>query len=187
VKTPVPIRRETAVQTPAATPARDTDETPFEPSVQSYVTLAPLRGGGMTRRRPTGDGEVHGFVPLAELPTYWLAEAEHIRPYAPAAAIAWERAASELERALAEQGAEALTLNVAATESGLSVEHLARLVRTQKIPNAGKHRAPRILRRDLPRKAQRSIVGQLEVGYDVAADARALASRRHGGAHGATE
>ena len=141
----------------------------------------------MSTGRLTDDRKVLDLVPVAELPAHWLAQAEYIRPYAPAAAVAWEKAASELERALAEQGREALTLNVAAAESGLSVDHLARLVRTRKIPNAGKHRAPRILRRDLPRKAQRSIVGQVEAGYDVAADARALASRRHGGAHGATE
>jgi hypothetical protein len=140
----------------------------------------------MSRAQPTDDGKVHDLISVAELPAHWLAQAEYIRPYAPAAAAAWQKAASDLERALAERGREALTLNVAAAESGLSVDHLARLVRTQKIPNAGKHRAPRILRRNLPRKPQR-IVRQGESGYDVAADARALASRRHGGAHGATE
>jgi hypothetical protein len=141
----------------------------------------------MSRGQPTDDGKVHDLLSVAQLSAHWRAQAEYIGPYAPAAAAAWEKAASDLERALAERGREALTLNVAAAESGLSVDHLARLVRTQKIPNAGKHRAPRILRRDLPRKPQRSIVGRVEAAYDVAADARALASRRHGGAHGATE
>ena len=41
----------------------------------------------------------------------------------------------------------------AARESGYSADHLGRLVRDGKIPNAGRPGAPRIARRDLPRKA----------------------------------
>lgn len=56
-------------------------------------------------------------------------------------------------RALVEaEASEALTLKQAARESGLSAEHLGRLIRDGTIPNAGRWHAPRILRRDLPRK-----------------------------------
>ncbi len=48
---------------------------------------------------------------------------------------------------------ELLTLRQAARESGYSADHLGRLVKTGAIPNAGRPHAPRILRRDLPRKA----------------------------------
>ncbi|MDE2782551.1 MAG: hypothetical protein OXK77_06320, partial [Gemmatimonadota bacterium] len=41
----------------------------------------------------------------------------------------------------------------AARESGYSADHLGRLVRDGRIPNAGRPGAPRIARTDLPRKA----------------------------------
>lgn len=47
---------------------------------------------------------------------------------------------------------EILTLHQAAEESGYSEDHLGRMVRERKIPNAGRRNAPRILRRDLPIK-----------------------------------
>ena len=45
-----------------------------------------------------------------------------------------------------------LTLPEAAALSGYSTDHLGRLVREGKIPNAGRPNAPRIRRQDLPRK-----------------------------------
>jgi len=51
-----------------------------------------------------------------------------------------------------EEAPKSLTLRQAALESGYSPDHLGRLVREGKIPNAGRPRAPRILRRDLPRR-----------------------------------
>ena len=48
---------------------------------------------------------------------------------------------------------EVLSLPAAARESGYSRDHLARLVREGKIRNAGRPNAPKIRRRDLPRKA----------------------------------
>ena len=41
----------------------------------------------------------------------------------------------------------------ASRESGYSADHLGRLVRDGKIPNAGRPGAPRIALKDLPRKA----------------------------------
>ncbi len=46
-----------------------------------------------------------------------------------------------------------LDLAEAASRSGYSREHLGRLVREGKIPNAGRPNAPRISLRDLPRRA----------------------------------
>jgi len=50
-------------------------------------------------------------------------------------------------------GDETLNLQQASQESGYSADHLGRLVREGKIPNAGRPNAPRIRRADLPRKA----------------------------------
>jgi hypothetical protein len=87
-----------------------------------------------------------------ELVSYWRAHATEIESYAPHAAGAFHRAADQLEQALNRAAIEALTLEQAATESGYSADHLGRLLREKRIPNAGRAHAPRILRRDLPRK-----------------------------------
>lgn len=89
---------------------------------------------------------------IHELPTVWRDRADDIRPYAPAAAQAFEDAAAELEPILREMALEALTLGQAAEESGYSAEYLGRKVRSGDIANAGKPGAPRIRRADLPRK-----------------------------------
>ena len=65
-------------------------------------------------------------------------------------AIAYERCASGLDEALAAEGDEPLTLHEAADESGYSPDHLGRLVRDGKVPNAGRPGSPRIARRDVP-------------------------------------
>jgi len=48
---------------------------------------------------------------------------------------------------------EILSLEAASTVSGYSRDHIARLIRQGRIPNAGRPNAPRVRRRDLPRKA----------------------------------
>jgi hypothetical protein len=45
-----------------------------------------------------------------------------------------------------------LTLSEAAAESGYSVDHLSRLLRSNRLPNAGRRYSPRIRRGDLPRR-----------------------------------
>lgn len=87
-----------------------------------------------------------------ELPAAWRARAEELRPFAPAAAEAFARAADELEAALRERANEVLNMREAARESGYHEDHLARLVKAGKIPNAGKRGAPKIRRGELPRK-----------------------------------
>ena len=104
----------------------------------------------MTRKaaRKTKPASVEG------LPADWRRKAKSLRRYGgetPATAI--ERCAEELEATLVERDETTLSLVEAARESGYSREHLGRLVRDGKIPNAGRPNAPRIARRHLPRKA----------------------------------
>lgn len=89
---------------------------------------------------------------IPELVAAWRARAEELKPYAPAAAHAFQTAAAELERCMGANTSEPLTLSQAATESGYSADHLARLVRQGKLQNAGRPNAPLIRRGDLPRK-----------------------------------
>jgi hypothetical protein len=60
---------------------------------------------------------------------------------------------ADLDAVFASEATETLTLREAARESGYSEDHLARLVRSGVIPNAGRPRAPRVQRADVPRKA----------------------------------
>jgi len=100
-------------------------------------------------RRPTGHTSVHS------LREAWLRQAEALRRYGGGnLAIVLERCADELEATLRERDETTLTLTDAARESGYTREHLGRLVRDGKIPNAGRPGAPRIARRHLPRKHQ---------------------------------
>ena len=69
-------------------------------------------------------------------------------------AVALESCAAELEATLQERDETTLSLTEAARESGYSTDHLGRLVRDGRIPNAGRPGAPRIARSILPRKTQ---------------------------------
>jgi hypothetical protein len=84
----------------------------------------------------------------------WTDRARKLREWAAAKAAArvWEAAARELEVALLDADDELLNLQEASATSGYSAEHLGRLVRQGRIPNAGRPNAPRIRARDLPRK-----------------------------------
>ena len=64
----------------------------------------------------------------------------------------WLKLAEQLLGGIKRQEETHLTLQEAADLSGYSADHLGRLVREGKIPNAGRPKAPRIARRDLPRK-----------------------------------
>ena len=90
----------------------------------------------------------------ADLPAEWRTQAEGLRQFgADAQAKAVDRCANCLEEALLQEGDALLTLPEAAEESGYSADHLGRLIRDGKVPNAGRRGAPRIARRDLPIKA----------------------------------
>ncbi len=97
-----------------------------------------------TKDRPTVEG----------LPADWRRRAKSLRRYGgevPATAI--ERCADDLEATLVERDETTFSLVEASRESGYSADHLGRLVRDGRIPNAGRPGAPRIALKDLPRKA----------------------------------
>ena len=88
------------------------------------------------------------------LPADWRTRAKTLRHYGgETPAVALEACAAELEAALRRRNETTLTLTDASRESGYSADHLGRLVRDGKIPNAGRPGAPRIARGDLPHKA----------------------------------
>ena len=77
-------------------------------------------------------------------------------------AIAYEKCANRVEQAFNEEENVLLNLQQASEESGYSADHLGRLVREDKIPNAGRQGAPRIARRDLPNKLNSTVPGVAE-------------------------
>ena len=88
------------------------------------------------------------------LPVVWRKRAKTLRRYGgETPAMVLDRCAADLETTLQELDQTTLSLVEAARESGYSADHLGRLVRDGKIPNAGRPGAPRIARRHLPRKA----------------------------------
>ena len=95
-----------------------------------------------------------GLTQVATLVEAWRTAATTLRKFgAEEQATVLDRCADELEARLEEQGARPLTLQEAAALSGYSRDHLGRLVREGKIPNAGRLGAPRIARKHLPIKA----------------------------------
>ena len=99
-----------------------------------------------------------------------------------ARAIEW--AAAQFERAVENGADEKLTLAQASARSGYSQDHLARLIREGRLPNAGRRGSPRIRAGDLPvRPASRHQITEIVVSdrsrvYDPVADARAIGNRR---------
>ena len=88
-----------------------------------------------------------------DLVSEWRSAAKLFREHEQAAtAVAYEKCADALEDVLAQENEAALTLQEAASESGYSADHLGRMVREGRIPNAGEPNAPRIAKKDLPRK-----------------------------------
>jgi hypothetical protein len=116
----------------------------------------------------------HRSVPvtLTELLAHWRSTANTIRPYNAGAAHAYEQAARELEESMRAMEGETLTLARASRESGYSADHLRHLVASSQLPNAGRKGAPRIARKDLPKRASK----RAGASYDAVADALALVS-----------
>lgn len=87
----------------------------------------------------------------------WRKDAEFLRRHgAIEAAMTKEACADELDGYSREHDLEALTLTQAASESGFSSGHIARLLETGRLPNAGEKFAPRIRRKDLPIRARKT-------------------------------
>lgn len=119
---------------------------------------------------------------LDELRAQWAARRDdlgRLRAHVDGAAII-ERFLADLDECERATADEPLSLQRAASMSGYSAEHLARLVRQGRIPNAGRPHKPLIRAGDLPRKVANSLDKSSTEQYDPAADARALLSRRGG-------
>lgn len=93
-------------------------------------------------------------------------------------AAARERCATELETCLHTIDSTALSVEQAAMESGYNADYLRRLLRDNPALNAGRKGKPAILRRDLPRKPARQLVGNRRRPYDIDADARSPMRRQ---------
>jgi hypothetical protein len=106
------------------------------------------------------------------LPASWRARAEELERFAPAAAVAFRDAATELETALRAEATAVLTLAEAALASGYSKSHLRHRIASGAIPNVGKKRSPRVRAGDLPRKGARPAST-----YDPGADALSIVRR----------
>jgi hypothetical protein len=92
----------------------------------------------------------------AELPEIWRLLAVQQRNLgADPQARTLEHCADQLSRALLQREDELLTLQGAADESGYSLDHLGRMLRERKIPNAGRKGKPLIRRADLTVKSSR--------------------------------
>lgn len=117
-------------------------------------------------------------VTYSSLADLWRARAQMLELYSAAAAGAYRTAATELENAEHEVADRQLTLEEAAKVSGYSRDHLARLIRAGKLPNAGKRHAPRIRAGDLPTRPRRPPGRVQPNGYDPIADARSLCGRQ---------
>jgi hypothetical protein len=89
---------------------------------------------------------------LHSLPDEWRARADYLRSLGAdeRAAFVWDRVADELQAALNDHDSEPLTLAQAADATGYSVDHLRKLIRTNRLTNAGRRGAPRVRRGDLP-------------------------------------
>ena len=93
------------------------------------------------------------MIPLDDLSSEWRTRSNGLRRYgAVEVSATLEACADELEERAREWENEALSLEVAAEESGYARDHLGKLIRDGTLPNAGEPYAPRIRRRDLPRK-----------------------------------
>ena len=91
---------------------------------------------------------------LLDLAARWREEAGLLRGYgASEAAAAAESHAEQLTEAIEEADHEKLTLDEAARASNYSKRRLRELVADGSIPNYGRKGAPRIQRKDLPKRA----------------------------------
>lgn len=115
------------------------------------------------------------MVSVLALSAEWRSRADVLEAHgATQAATTLRVAAGELDAAAQADADTTLTLTEAAAESGYSTRRLRELLSDGTVPQAGRTGAPRIRRADLPRRAApQSRPG----GYDVHADAAALAGR----------
>jgi len=126
-------------------------------------------------------------APLDALRTRWRARREEFARLQAAVngATLCDELLADLDSALIAHDDEVLTLRAAAALSGYTVAHLARLIRQGKLLNAGRKRAPRVRRRDLPLKGNSTSREARADSYNARSDARSLVRRlRCGGVDG---
>lgn len=125
------------------------------------------------------------IVTPAEFVTKWTTEAEamHRRGVMVNGAAVLAEVLADFKATQASAAETRLCLSEAASRSGYSVEHLGRLIRQGRLPNAGRWGAPRIRAADLPRKPP-ALVQRGPRSYDPGADARTLLDRQRGGSDG---
>ncbi|MGH7721024.1 MAG: hypothetical protein ACREON_19525 [Gemmatimonadaceae bacterium] len=92
---------------------------------------------------------------LAEIRTRAAELRDSFGDEARARALEW--AAALMDRALRDNADERLTLAQAALRSGYSPDHLARLLRVGRLPNAGRRGAPRVRAADVPVRPPRTV------------------------------
>ena len=98
-------------------------------------------------------------------------------------AVLCDEVLADLNAITNEHGNMPLSVAEAARESGYSAGHLGRELKAGRIPNAGRENAPKILRRDLPRKLGASLPqSQLEATLSRKRIARAVANSSSNGA-----
>src|SRR5690606_4895002 len=102
------------------------------------------------------DPRNHETMRISELSAEWRALAEQQRRLgAEPQARTLEYCADALWSLLRANDDELLSLQQAADESGYTPDHLGRLIREGKVPNAGRKARPMIRRSDLPAKPAR--------------------------------
>lgn len=94
------------------------------------------------------------MTPYRVLIDQWRQEASQLRNRYNGESLArlGETHAEELEKAIHEADNTPLSLSQASHLSGYSTDHIGRMIREGKIPNAGRKGSPRIRLADLPRK-----------------------------------
>jgi hypothetical protein len=73
---------------------------------------------------------------------------------------------------------EPLSLTEAAERTGYTADHIGRLVREGKLPNAGRRNVPRVRARDLAKQCKPKLAARSAKAYDPDSDARSLRVRR---------
>lgn len=110
---------------------------------------------GSADRVPGAAGFAHAGAVATELLARWQSRQEEWQRFDASVkgAIVAAEIVEDLRRLAGVDTEVSLSLAEAARRSGYSADHLGRLVRQGKIPNAGRPNAPRIRLSDLPRKA----------------------------------
>jgi hypothetical protein len=117
--------------------------------LRGETSPVPLKGAGVSVAHP-----LRGLTPRDEILARWegrLTEWGALHALVDGKTIA-EQVLADLRQLGDAYDMTPLSLTAAAAESGYSPGHLGREVKAGRIPNAGRENAPRILRRDLPRK-----------------------------------